>query len=128
MLLALTRPVPRTIADCELTHIAREPIDFARATRQHAEYEQLLSTLGCTVEQLPEEPGYPDSVFIEDTAIVLDECAVITRPGASSRRGETQGVADALTPYRRLFHVDAPGTLDGGDVLRVGKHLYVGLS
>jgi dimethylargininase len=128
MLLALTRPVPHSISRCEVTHIARTPIDYGRATIQHEEYEHVLSALGCTVEQLPEEPDQPDSVFIEDTAIVVDECAVITRPGAPSRRGEIAGVADALSPYRRLFHIEAPGTLDGGDVLRVGRRFYVGLS
>jgi dimethylargininase len=128
VLLAITRPVPRSITRCEITHIAREPIDYARAARQHGEYETLLRTLGCTVQQLPEEPEHPDSVFVEDTAIVVAECAVITRPGAVSRRGETTGIADALRAHRRVYQIEAPGTLDGGDVLRVGRRLYVGLS
>lgn len=126
--IAFTRPVPPSIASCELTHLERQPIDVAAAIRQHGEYQEMLRSLNCDVRQLPGLPHHPDSVFIEDTAIVLDECAVITRPGAESRRGETDGVADALRALRRLYHIAAPGTLDGGDVLRVGRRLYVGIS
>lgn len=127
-MIAFTRPVPPSIANCQLTHLERQAIDVATAIRQHCEYEELLRTLGCDVRQLPPLPHHPDSVFIEDTAIVLDECAVITRPGAESRRGEVDGVADALRSFRRLYHIEAPGTLDGGDILRVGKHIYIGES
>lgn len=127
-MIAFTRPVPDRIADCELTHLERQPIDVTNARRQHAEYEQMLRSLGCDVRQMPGLADHPDSVFIEDTAIVVDECAVITRPGAESRRGETPAVAEALRPLRRLYHIEGPGTLDGGDVLRVGKHVYVGAS
>jgi dimethylargininase len=127
-LLALTRPVPQSIVHCELTHLARAPIDFTRASQQHEEYENALRALGGTVEQLTGQPEQPDSVFIEDTAVVLDECAVITRPGAASRRGEVAPVAEALQRHRRLQHIDAPGTLDGGDVLLVGRNLFVGMS
>ena len=127
-MIALTRPVPPSIAQCELTHLQREPIDFANASRQHDEYENVLRSLGCKVTRLAGLPDHPDSVFIEDTALVLDECAIITRPGAESRRGEVAGIAEALGPLRRLYHIEAPGTLDGGDVLRVGRRLYVGMS
>ena len=127
-MIAFTRPVPRSIANCELTHLERHPIDVSVAMRQHGEYEEMLRFLGCDLRQLPGLPEHPDSVFVEDTAIVLDECAIITRPGAESRRGEVEGVAGALRPLRRLYHMEAPGTLDGGDVLRVGKRLYVGAS
>jgi dimethylargininase len=128
MVIAFTRPVPPSIANCELTHLERQPIDVATAIRQHCEYEEALRSLGCDVRQLTGLPNHPDSVFIEDTAIVLDDCAIITRPGAESRRGEVPGVADALRSLRPLHHIEAPGTLDGGDVLRVGRHLYVGVS
>ena len=84
--------------------------------------------LGCTLRRLPEEPDLPDSVFVEDAAVVLDNLAVITRPGTSQRRDETLSVAAALTAYRPLYSISAPGTLDGGDVLQVGRILYVGLS
>ncbi len=127
-LVALTRPVSPAFAACELTHLAREPIDVALARRQHAAYEALLEELGCTVERLPAEPGLPDSVFVEDAAVVVDELAVVTRPGAESRRGETTSVAAALARHRPLARIEAPATLDGGDVLRVGRRLFVGLS
>ena len=128
MWIAITREVSPRIAECELTHLAREPIDFQRARTQHRQYEALLEELGCKRVRLPAEPDLPDSVFVEDAAVVLDELAVITRSGAESRRSETVSVAEALRPYRKLFYIESPGTLDGGDVLRVGKALYVGLS
>ena len=128
MLVALTRPVPPSITECELTHLERAPIDWERARAQHTAYEEALKALGCRVERLAGQPAQPDSVFIEDTAVVVDEIAVIARPGAASRRGETPIVRDALRRYRRVAAVEAPGTLDGGDVLRVGRQVYVGLS
>lgn len=127
-LIALTRAVPPSLARCELTHIAREPIDWRRARDQHEAYEGVLRSLGCSVLRLPALAEHPDSVFVEDAAVVLDECAVITRPGAQSRRGEVASVAEALRAFRELRYIQAPATLDGGDVLRVGKRLYVGLS
>lgn len=128
MLIAITREISSRIAECELTHLVREPIDIERARVQHRQYEMLLRELGCELIQLPAELDLPDSVFVEDTAIVLDELAVITRPGAESRRAETRSIADVLKHYRKLFHIESPGTLDGGDVLRVNKTLYVGRS
>lgn len=128
MLQAFTRPVPPTIANCELTHLARAPIDWARAAEQHEQYEAALRAMGCRVERLAGDPSQPDSVFIEDTAVVVDECAVIARPGAISRRDETTTVAEALRAHRDVSSIEAPGTLDGGDVLRVGRRVYVGLS
>jgi dimethylargininase len=128
MLLALTRAVPPSIVRCELTHLAREPIDVTRAAAQHKAYEDTLARLGCIVRHLPEAPEFPDSVFVEDTAVVLDELAVIARPGAAARRAETTSVAAALGEHRQLECIQAPGTLDGGDVLRIGQRVYVGLS
>jgi len=127
-IVALTREVSSAFDACELTHLTREPIDVGLARRQHAAYEALLAELGCEVERLPEERELPDSVFVEDAAVVVDELAVITRPGAESRRGETASVAAALARHRQLAHIEAPATLDGGDVLRVGKRVFVGLS
>lgn len=126
-MLALTRPVPASIASCELTHLARAPIDLAHARMQHADYERTLATAGCDVRQLAPADDHPDSVFVEDTAVVLDEIAIITRPGAESRRGETDAVAEALARHRKLEFLSAPATLDGGDVLRLGHTLYVGI-
>jgi dimethylargininase len=126
--IAITRQFGAEIVRCELTHLAREPIDVERAREQHREYEACLSDLGCEVHSLPAERELPDSVFVEDAAVVLDEVAVITRPGAASRRPEGESIGTALQPYRPLRHVEPPGTLDGGDVLRVGRMLFVGLS
>ena len=118
--------MPRAIEQCELTHLERTPIDYARACAQHDEYEALLRELGCEVIALPEEPDLPDSVFVEDTAVVLPEVAVITRPGAGTRRDETPTIAKALHPFRDLLFVRAPATLDGGDVLVLGNRVFVG--
>jgi dimethylargininase len=126
--IAVTRGVSPAIVRCELVHQQRRPIDVALARRQHGLYEAALTTLGCRVETLPADPELADSVFVEDAAIVLDEVAVITRPGAESRRPETASIAGALAPYRPLLAIEAPGTLDGGDAIRIGRTLYVGLS
>lgn len=128
MLIAITREVSPRVTECELTHLARTPISLERARVQHRQYEELLTELSCKLIRLHAEPELPDSVFVEDTAIVLDELAVITRPGAESRRAETASVAGVLKQYRKLFHIELPGTLDGGDVLRINKTLYAGLS
>ena len=128
MLIAITRQVSSSIAECLLTFQARDPIDVDLAREQHRQYEACLATLGCRVERLPEEPDLPDAVFVEDAAVVLDEVAIIMRPGAEARRPETTTVAEKLREYRRLQRIEPPGTMDGGDVLCVGKALYVGLS
>jgi dimethylargininase len=126
--IAITRAVSPGINRCELTHLGREEIDIELARRQHQAYEQLLERLGCRMVRLPVEPDLPDSVFVEDAAVVLDELAIVCRPGAASRRAETESVAAALAPYRELARVVPPGTIDGGDVLRVDRKLFVGLS
>jgi len=126
--IALTRQISPSMERCELTYQSRVSIDIALARAQHHAYQQALAELGCQVIILPAEPDLPDSVFVEDPAIVVDEIAVITRPGAESRRPETASIARALQPYRKLAYIQAPGTIDGGDVMRVGKTLYVGVS
>jgi dimethylargininase len=125
-LLAITRDISPAIEHCELTHLARTPIDVPRARAEHDAYEATLRELGCRVERLPAGPDVPDSVFIEDTAVVLDELAVITRPGAASRRPETAAVAEKVRSLRPVAAILAPGTLDGGDVLLIGRRLFVG--
>lgn len=127
-MIAITREVSAGLSACELSFVVRSPIDIERARSQHRAYQNALRELGCTVEVLSEQVQMPDSVFVEDTAIVLDEVAVITRPGAESRRAEVATVADALGRYRELRHIDSPGTLDGGDVLRMGKFIHAGQS
>ena len=127
-MIAITRPVSPSLADCELTHLERVVIDVERAATQHAAYEALLESLGAVVVRAAAAPDHPDAVFVEDTAIVLDEIAVMTRPGAASRRGELDGVAAVLSNYRPLLTMETPATLDGGDVIRIGRTLYVGRS
>ena len=125
---AFTRDVTAAIVHCELTHRDRVPIDVGRARTQHAAYEEALRVVGCTVERVPTPPDLPDAVFIEDTALVFDEIAVITRPGAESRRAELPPVAEALAAHRKLVRMEPPATLDGGDVLVVDRHVFVGSS
>ena len=128
MPIAITRAVSPALAACELSFVPRTPIDVARASVQHQAYCAALAACGCEVVMLPAQPGLPDSVFVEDVALVFDEVAVLTRPGAESRRGEVASVAEVLAGYRPLLRIEAPGTLDGGDVLRVGREVYVGQS
>jgi dimethylargininase len=129
MLMAITREISASIQACELTHLERVPIDLDRARAQHTAYEWALVEAGCTVRRLPAGAEMPDAVFVEDVAVVLDEGAIICRPGAESRRAETPGVLDALARHGRpLQAITAPGTVDGGDVLVVGRQVFVGSS
>ncbi len=128
MTLAITRDISPRFNECELTHIDRTPIDLDIARAQHHEYVSALAAIGCQLVELPAETDLPDSVFVEDIAFILDEVAVITRPGADSRKPETASIIQALTPHRTLVQVTAPATVDGGDVLVLGKNIYVGLS
>lgn len=128
MSIAITREVSRAIEHCELTYLDRTPINLERAIAQHEQYLDVLSKLGMTVLTLPEQPDLPDSVFVEDTAIVLDEVAVLTNPGADSRKPEVTSVEPVLASYRKLLRVTVPATLDGGDVLTVGKQIFVGMT
>jgi len=128
MVIAVTREVSSRFNECEITHIDRTPIDLDIARAQHHEYVQALAKIGCQVIELDEERDLPDSVFVEDTAFILPEAAVITRPGADSRKPETESIIQALSSYRPLVHVTAPATVDGGDVLVLGKNIYIGMS
>ena len=128
MPVAITRGVSPAMAECELTFLAREPIDLERAVAQHAAYERTLEDLGLRIVRIPADPGLPDCCFVEDTAIVLDEVAVLMRMGAPSRRGETAAISEALDRYRPILRIEAPARIDGGDVLVLGRRLFVGLS
>ena len=128
MLIAITREVSRSIKDCELTYLPRIPIDIDLARRQHRAYRDALSNMGAEVVCLPEEPAMPDSVFVEDIAVVLDECAIITLPGPVARRMEIPSIVDALKPYRELRAIEPPGSLEGGDVLVLGRNIYIGMT
>lgn len=114
--------------ECEITHIERTPINLDVARAQHHAYVEAIKELGCTVLELPAEANLPDSVFVEDTAVILPEIAVITRPGADSRKPETESIARALSPFVKLNYLKEPATLDGGDVMVVGKRIFIGLS
>jgi dimethylargininase len=127
-IIALTREVSAAIGRCELTHLERTAIDPALAAAQHAAYERSLVAAGCTLQRLDASSDMPDSVFIEDAAVVFDEVAIIARSGAPSRRVETSAVQQALAKHRPIRCLEPPGTLDGGDVLRVGRTVFVGCS
>jgi dimethylargininase len=128
MLTAITRSVSPTIGDCELTFLSRQRIDFDKAARQQKAYEQSLTKLGVRVLSLPAEPEMPDAVFVEDTAVVVDEVAVIASMGAATRRQEVKSMADTLSRFRPLKFINESGTLEGGDKFRIGRTLYVGVS
>jgi dimethylargininase len=128
MLTAITRKVSSRLANCALSFIERKPIDIQKARAQHAAYEALLIKLGAHVISLPEDPDLPDSMFVEDPAVVLDELAVICPLGTESRRKEAPAIAGALEKFRKLAYVKLPGTLEGGDVLRIGTRLFVGFT
>jgi dimethylargininase len=128
VLTAITRAVSPAIVNCELSFISRQPIDLGVACAQHRAYEQLLEKLGARVVSLPCEPHLPDSMFVEDPAIVLDELAVIFPLGTESRRPEAASLAQAISKFRKLEHVTLPGTLEGGDILRIGRKLFIGVT
>jgi dimethylargininase len=128
MLTAITRAVSSSLASGELTFRDRTPIDIALAQRQHEEYERTLARLGVRIDHLPAEDTLADAVFVEDVGMILDEIAIVTAPGAASRRAETETMAHAMSRYRPVHRLMAPATLDGGDIVRVDRTLYVGLS
>jgi len=111
-----------------LTTSALPAPDLELALEQHGAYVRCLKSLGLTVEVLPAAPGYPDACFVEDTAVVTPEIAVISRPGAPSRQGETESMIAPLSAHRALARIEAPGTLDGGDILQVDKRFFIGVS
>src|SRR5271168_1469612 len=123
MLTALTRAVSPTFESCELTWLPREPIDIRRAMEQHHQYERCLAGLGLRVISLPAEPDLPDATFVEDPLVVVDEVAIVTRMGAASRRNESESLAAAISAFRPLRRLREPATLEGGDVMRIGRDL-----
>ncbi len=128
MLLGLTHIVAPNLDQGEVTYIGREPIDYTLALQQHDQYCNALATHGVEVKKLTMNSSYPDSCFVEDTAIVLDEIAIITSMGTASRRNETVGIASEISKYRETVTIQQPATIEGGDVLHIGKTLFVGLS
>lgn len=128
-MIALTRhPTPALAVECELTFVERRPISFERVVAEHEAYRAALEAEGCEVVVLPALPSLPDSVFVEDVAVVLPEVAVLCRSGATSRRPEVDAMAPTLEAHRPTERIRAPACLEGGDVLRMGRRLFVGLS
>jgi dimethylargininase len=128
MLTAITRAVSPGIVHCELTFVARQAINLEKAEEQHRAYQRLLEKSGARVISLPAEPELPDSMFVEDPAIVLDELAVVFPLGTESRRPESASIAQALSRFRKVACVELPGQVEGGDILRIGRRLFAGLS
>ena len=128
MLTAITRAVSPSLGSCELTWLPRVAIDIEKAVAQHHSYEHALAEAGARLISLPALPNHPDAVFVEDPAIVLDEVAVLTSMGVASRRGEQESLATVLADFRPLIRMQLPAKLEGGDVMRVGRDLFVGLS
>ena len=129
MIWAMIRDVSQSFDQCQLTHLPRVPLDVERARAQHEAYEWALVELGCTVRRIDAGPDLPDSVFIEDTAVVFPEAAVIARPGVDTRQRETPAVREALRRFGiPMRDVAEPATLDGGDVLVMGRQVFIGSS
>ena len=120
------RPASR-LAEGIVTHISRVPVDLALAREQHAAYAGALATSGWVIRHAPPADDCPDSVFVEDTVVVCEDLAVLTRSGAPERRPEVPGVAEAVRSLGlRTAGIEEPGVLDGGDVLQVGQTVYTG--
>lgn len=128
MTVALVHTVTGSLARCELTFVHRQPIDPARAGAQHRDYCRLLAQLGLTVRVVDTSPDHPDAVFVEDCAVLLDELAIAASMGASTRAAEVERLLPVLAGYRAVARIAPPATLEGGDVLRIGRTLYVGSS
>jgi dimethylargininase len=122
------REVSGSLARCELLHLPRQAINMTVARQQHAAYITALEAAGVRVTVLPEEPALPDAAFVEDTAIMLDEVAVICRLGLVSRAPEARSIEREIAKVRPVYRIVSPGTIEGGDVLRIGRKLYVGIS
>lgn len=123
----MVREVPDSFEQA-ITMGERPVLDVNRARSQHADYRQMLADAGYDVTTVPTDEDCPDCPFIEDTAVVLDDFAIITRPGAPERRPETGPVAAALAEMMPLYEIAGPGTVDGGDVMRIGKTVFIGRS
>ena len=128
MLVALTHVISPNIGRCELSFLDRSPINYNRAVEQHEKYCTLLRNCGLRVIELSVNRSYPDSTFIEDTAVVVDELAIMANMGVESRRGEVRGVESELGKYREIARIRPPAILEGGDVLRVGRKIFAGIS
>lgn len=126
---AIVRAIPNSFSHAITHNVPTAPINVELAKKQHRQYVDTLRSLGLTIVELPAQEQLPDSCFVEDTAVFLDKVALITMPGALSRRAETQSVREVLSGYATsVTEMTLPATLDGGDCMRVGPRIYVGLS
>ena len=128
MFYAITHLPSPQLQNCELTFLQSEPIDMLKVTAQHTAYCAMLERCGATVVVLDENQDCPDSVFVEDPVIVFDEIAVLTSMGVASRRKESEAMARVFAKYRTVKRIELPAKIEGGDVLKVGKKIFVGLS
>lgn len=120
-------PCPRIVEGLTTARLGAP--DYRKALDQHAAYADALEQCGLRVMALPALPDFPDSTFVEDVALLTPACAIITRPGAASRRGETSSMATVLAGfYPAVAHIDAPGTVEAGDIMQVGGHFYIGIT
>ena len=124
---AITRTPAKTF-DRGITTVNLGTPSYERVLKQHRAYVEALKSIGLKVIELDSQPAYPDGHFVEDTAVVTPDVAIITNPGAISRQGEQEPIAEVLLPYREIEHIQAPGTVDGGDVLMIGNHFFIGIS
>ena len=127
-MIAITHLPSPEMGQCQLTHLERVPINSALASRQHEDYRAALATCGAIVVVLDTNLAHPDCVFVEDTAIVLDEVAIVTPMGTAARAAEPAGIEPELRKHRKIVRIERPASLEGGDVLRLGRTLYVGCS
>jgi dimethylargininase len=124
---AITRTPAKTF-DHGITTANLGTPSYERVLKQHWAYVEALKSIGLKVIELNPQPAYPDGHFVEDTAVVTPDVAIITNPGAISRQGEQESIAEVLLPYLEIEHIQAPGTVDGGDVLMIGNHFFIGIS
>lgn len=125
---AILRPPPQNFAN-GLTTVNLGAPDYAIALQQHAAYGEALRSIGIGLTTLAPDENYPDSTFVEDTAILTERCAIVTRPGADSRREETEEIAKEFSrSFPEISFIEPPGTLDGGDVCEAGDHFFIGIS
>ncbi|WP_263832121.1 dimethylarginine dimethylaminohydrolase family protein [Sulfurospirillum oryzae] len=128
MLMAITHLPSPNLQNCELTFLESEAIDIEKANVQHQNYRSMLERCGAKVITLDENIALPDSVFVEDPIIVFDEVAVLTSMGVESRRAESASMGKVFSQYRKIERITLPAKIEGGDVLKVGKKIFVGES
>lgn len=128
MLTAITHTPSPFLNQAELTFLSRQPVDADNAMLQHKSYCDMLHKCGVNVITLDKNSSLPDSVFVEDTALVLDEIGIMMPMGAASREEETKVVETKLADFRTIKYIKRPAKLEGGDILQIGRRLYVGLT